>query len=101
SESRRIAVDLHTAAPVVFWVPLEVGKARADHQQRVGVFHRDFRWLRAKEPDAAGGEGRIVRYDGLAEQGLHDRRGHQIGELLELAAGAKRALTGEDDRPLS
>ena len=54
--------------------------------------------LGAEQADAAGGERRVVGHDRLAEQRLDDRRGQQVGELLELVAGAERALAGEDDR---
>ena len=34
----------------------------------------------------------------LAEQRLDDRRRQGVGDLLELVAGAERALAGQDER---
>ena len=56
ADARRIAVDLYPAAPIVRRVELEVRKTRADHQQRVGLFHRLLRRRGAEQANPAGGK---------------------------------------------
>ncbi len=98
TNSRRIAIDLHAATAVVPRIELEVREARANHQQRVGVFHRLLGRRGTEQADATGRERRIVWHHRLAEQRLDDRRREAISESLELRAGAERALARQDHR---
>ncbi len=78
---------------------LDVRERRADHQEGIAPLHRLLRRPRAEQADAAGRVRAVVGHRGLAEQGLHDRRGEAVGDRLELVPRVERAPPGQDGDP--
>src|SRR5690606_23642923 len=61
ADALRITVDLNAARLSRLRVILDIGEGRTDDQQGVAFLHRLLRGQGAKDADAAGGMGMIVR----------------------------------------
>ena len=76
-----------------------VGKARADHQQRVAVHHQVPARLGAEQADRPGDERQVVRDRGLAEQRLGDAGAEDLGDLDDLVGRARARPRRPASRP--
>ena len=91
-----VDVDLHRAGLVELGQELGVGEARPDGQQRVAVPHHLVAGPGAQQADRAGDVGQLVGQHVLAQQRLGHAGAEQVGDLLQLGAGAAGALPGQD-----
>ena len=91
-----VDIDLDAARLAFLGQEFRVGKARADHQQRVAVDHQLVARLGAEQADRAGDPGQIVRQRRLAEQRLGDAGAEPVGDRDDLVGGAQRAGADQD-----
>ena len=89
-------VDLHRARLALLGQEFRIGKARADHQQRVALGHQIVARLGAEQADRAGDPGQIVGQRRLAEQRLGDAGAEPVGDRDDLVGGLQRAGADED-----
>jgi hypothetical protein len=92
----RVDVDLHPARLALFGQEFRVGKAGANHQQRVALVHHVEARPGADHADRAGHERYVVRHRHLAQQRLGDTGAQQLGHLDQFLRRPVRAGTGED-----
>ena len=89
-------VDLHAARLAFLGQELRIGKARADHQQRVALRHQIPARLGAEQADRAGDPGQVVGQRGLAEQRLGDAGAELVGDRDDLVGRVQRAGADQD-----
>ncbi len=80
-------VDLHAARLPFLRQEFGIGKARADHQQRVAFHHQFVARLGAEQADRAGDPGQVVGQRRFAEQRLGDAGSEPIGDRDHLVGG--------------
>ena len=91
-----VDVDLHAARLAFLRQELGIGKARADHQQRVALRHQLVARLGAEQADRAGDPGQIVGQRGLAEQRLGAAGAELVGDRDDFVGRAERAGADQD-----
>ena len=89
-------VDLHRARLALLGKEFGIGKARADHQQRVALGHQLVGGLGAEQADRAGDPRKIVGQHGLTEQRLGDAGAQSIGDCDDLIGRVERARADQD-----
>ncbi len=92
----RVDVDLHRAGLAELGHELGVGEAGPDRQQGVAVAHHLVARPGAQQPDRAGDLRQFVGQHVLAQQRLGHPGAEQVGDLVELLAGAAGALADQD-----
>ena len=84
-------IDLHAARLAFLRQEFRIGKARADHQQRVALRHQFVARLGAEQADRAGHPRQIVGQRGLAEQRLGGAGSEPIGDGDDFVGRVQRA----------
>ena len=96
AEHLRLQVDLHAARLAFFRQEFRIGKAGADHQQRVAIAHQVPAWLGAKQADRAGHPGQVVGQHRLAQQCFCHAGAQRFGNGDDFLGGMQGAGADQD-----
>ena len=91
-----LEVDLDAARRAFLRQEFRVGKARADHQQRVALGHHVVTRFGAEQADRARHPRQIVGQHGFAEQRLGDARTELFGDGDDFVGRVQRAGADQD-----
>ena len=91
------SISICTPRALAFlWQELRIGKARADHQQRVAVDHHLPAWLGAQQPDRSGDPRQIVWHRAFAQQSFRHAGAETFRHRDHLIRGTQSARAYQD-----
>jgi hypothetical protein len=96
-----VDVDLDTAGLALLGEPLRVGKARADHQQRVAVHDHLVARLGPEQADRPGDEGQVVGQGRPSVERLGHPTAEDVGDLPDLLRRPHGALADQHGDPVA